>query len=124
MTSELFAATEGSGHLEVHRCAACQGSWIQPPEAPSFSALTSQGEVARVEANSAANDNAPDDTQRMQELEIKLAYQDDLVETLNQVVIELRGELTALERGVKALRQQVSDTLPDDAPAHDPPPHY
>ncbi len=60
---------------------------------------------------------------RLMELEIKVSYQDELIETLNQVVIELRGELTAIAAKLKALEGQVLQGSSAD-PSNDPPPHY
>lgn len=127
MSSQLFAATQSFGHLEVFRCAQCNGSWIQPPSSSSHSPPAAGDEktagiAARADHEQA---NTRDELEkRLQELEIKLAYQDDLVETLNQVVIDLRGEIATLGRSVQTIHQQVSESLPEDAPAHDPPPHY
>ncbi len=61
--------------------------------------------------------------ERLKELEIKISYQDEVIETLNQVVIELRGELTAVAAKLKALEGQVLQGSSAD-PSNDPPPHY
>jgi SlyX protein len=60
---------------------------------------------------------------RVTELEIKVTYQDELIETLNQVVIELRRELEAALQRLTKLEQQVLLGVPDEA-ANEPPPHY
>ena len=62
--------------------------------------------------------------ERITNLEIKMTYQDELVETLNQVVIELRTEMAALDKKVKQLEQQLTMGVPETGPANDPPPHY
>jgi SlyX protein len=62
--------------------------------------------------------------ERITNLEIKLTYQDELVETLNQVVIELRTELAGLTKKVVELEQQLTMGIPETGPANDPPPHY
>lgn len=65
--------------------------------------------------------------ERLIDIEIKLARQDDLVETLNQTVYrqkkkidELEALCTALARHVKDLREAASER----GPAHERPPHY
>ncbi len=65
--------------------------------------------------------------ERLIELEIKLARQDDLVETLNKTVYrqqkkidELEALCTALARHVKDLRAAANE----GSPAHERPPHY
>lgn len=59
------------------------------------------------------------------ELEKKIAYQDSVIEDLNQVVIELRAQvdiLTAETAGIKDQIDNVNWSLdPKDEP---PPPHY
>jgi len=60
---------------------------------------------------------------RVTELEIKLTYQDALIETLNQVVIELRNEVEATARRLAKVEQQIQLGLPDETP-DEPPPHY
>lgn len=60
---------------------------------------------------------------RVTELEIKLTYQDELIETLNQAVIELRRELQTVSRDLAKLEQQMRLGAPDEVP-NEPPPHY
>lgn len=60
---------------------------------------------------------------RLTELEIKLTYQDELIETLNQVVIELRRELEATTKRLDDLERQVQIGVPEEAP-DEAPPHY
>jgi SlyX protein len=60
---------------------------------------------------------------RITELEIKLSYQDRLIDTLNQVIIELRGQLDDQGRRLKRLEQQLFLGIPDAAP-NEKPPHY
>jgi uncharacterized coiled-coil protein SlyX len=59
---------------------------------------------------------------RVTELEVKLTYQDRLIEELNQVVIELRAEIERVAKGMRRVEQQIIADLPD-AP-NEPPPHY
>jgi uncharacterized coiled-coil protein SlyX len=60
---------------------------------------------------------------RVTDVEIKLTYQDRLIETLNQVIIELRAELAGATRRLTRLEQQLVLGLPDEAP-NEKPPHY
>ena len=60
---------------------------------------------------------------RLTELEIKITYQDDLIKTLNDVIVELRGELKHLNMRVGALEEGEKDAGSERA-ANEPPPHY
>ena len=64
--------------------------------------------------------------QRTTELEIKLSFQEDLLDKLDQVIIRQQEQIDALTREVIALRQQSPQS--GDAPARnlrdDLPPHY
>lgn len=65
--------------------------------------------------------------ERVAELEARLAFQDDAVETLNREVIGLRGELAALRETVALLRERLRGLEPaavGDAADEPPPPHY
>jgi SlyX protein len=72
------------------------------------------------DAGNAAVDN------RLDALEVKLAFVDDLVETLNRTVFRQQQQIDQLLQAVVALRQQVRSSGP--ALASDPrdeiPPHY
>lgn len=60
-------------------------------------------------------------------LEIKLAFQDDLVETLNQIVIGQQQQLDLLQQQVQLLYQQLKSLQPSniaDLAEEAPPPHY
>ena len=64
---------------------------------------------------------------RLTDLEIKLAFQEDLVDSLNQVVTAQQRELELLQGQVRLLYQQLKSLQPSDiASAGDeaPPPHY
>ncbi|NJD07384.1 MAG: SlyX family protein [Methylococcaceae bacterium] len=66
--------------------------------------------------------------QRLVELETKLAYQDDTVLALNDVIARQQGQLDQLENTVKHLVERVQ-RLAVQAEASDPavqeiPPHY
>ena len=55
-------------------------------------------------------------------LEIKVTYQERLLETLNEVLVSQRTELDAIQKRVKALEEQLRGAL--DEPEQTPPPHY
>ena len=63
---------------------------------------------------------------RLNELEIKVSFQDDLLDKLDQIIIRQQEQLDALTREVVALRQQSPQA--GDAPQRnlrdDLPPHY
>jgi SlyX protein len=63
--------------------------------------------------------------QRIQALEERLAYQQRLLEELNEVVLEQRGELDRLSRQAVASRATIEQLLAqgEDLP-HEKPPHY
>ena len=65
--------------------------------------------------------------EQVSNLEIKLAFQDDLVETLNQIVIGQQQQLDVLQQQIQLLYQQVKSLQPSDIAdlaeeVH--PPHY
>ena len=63
---------------------------------------------------------------RLNELEAKLAFAEDLVETLNQTVIRQQGQLDSLQQQMRLLHQQLKDARPDEThtPRDELPPHY
>ncbi|NOT84630.1 MAG: SlyX family protein [Methylococcaceae bacterium] len=64
--------------------------------------------------------------QRFIELEIKVAYQEDLVQDLNQIVIKQQRQLDRLEATCKMLHERIKN-LQDTAHEEDvdqTPPHY
>lgn len=69
---------------------------------------------------------SPDRTeQRLTELEIKVSYSDDLLDTLNTIVAQQQQTIDQLRREVQLLRQQSADngtpafrSLADDLPPH------
>ena len=71
--------------------------------------------------------DAPDDIiRRLNELEIKASYTEDLLEHLNQVVVRQQQQIDALVREIRRLRHQLPD---DDAGVFrslrdERPPHY
>lgn len=72
----------------------------------------------------------PDPTQdpnqdRMEQLEIKLSYAEDLLDTLNALVTQQQGQINWLLREVNQLRRQREDDAPgafrslrDELPPH------
>ena len=65
--------------------------------------------------------------EQVMSLEIKLAFQDDLVETLNQIVIGQQQQLDLLQQQVQLLYQQLKSLQPSnlaDLAEEVPPPHY
>lgn len=63
---------------------------------------------------------------RLEALEIRVAYQDQVIEDLNQTVIDQWKKLDALRRQLNELLdrvQEVEDTASPRAP-EPPPPHY
>ncbi|RUO63834.1 SlyX protein [Pseudidiomarina planktonica] len=68
-------------------------------------------------------------TKRVDDLESQLAFQEDTIESLNQLVTAQSELLTQLQKQVRALtakhqqfQEQQNDTA--DTNAHEPPPHY
>ncbi len=64
---------------------------------------------------------------RLMEIEIKIARQEDLVESLNQIIYQQQKKIDHLEATVAALAKHVKqsqDTQRDLAPLDEKPPHY
>jgi len=63
---------------------------------------------------------------RLTELETKLAFAEDLLETLNQTVIRQQAQLDSMQQQLRLLHQHLQDALPDEArtPRDEIPPHY
>jgi len=66
---------------------------------------------------------------RLQELESRLAFQDDLIESLNEIIVRQDRDLARLELKVKSLDNKLSDlgeagAMPGISPGHEVPPHY
>ncbi len=64
--------------------------------------------------------------ERLNELEAKVAFAEDMVETLNQTVIRQQGQLDLLQQQLRLLHQQLQAALPDEARnlRDEIPPHY
>ena len=70
--------------------------------------------------------NAPAES-RIEELEIRVAFQDELLATLSGQVVELDRELRALREQVARARESLEslrDSQSHDAASEPPPPHY
>lgn len=63
---------------------------------------------------------------RFMAIEIKLAHQEDLVESLNQMVYQQQKRIDKLEATCGALVQHLRDNAQSGGPAgaHEKPPHY
>jgi len=63
---------------------------------------------------------------RLTELEIKLAFQEDLLETLNATVAKQQQQIALLQEQFRALYQQVRNSggVDNPGPQHEIPPHY
>lgn len=63
---------------------------------------------------------------RITELETKLIFAEDLIETLNQTVIRQQAQLDQIQQQLRLLHRQLQDALAREAPApgDQPPPHY
>jgi SlyX protein len=65
--------------------------------------------------------------QRMNDLEARLAFQDDAVQALNEAVGQQQLELERLRRSLELLARRQVDlaaSLPGGADDDQPPPHY
>jgi uncharacterized coiled-coil protein SlyX len=63
-------------------------------------------------------------TERCEDLEIKLAFQDKLVRELDELVRTFAERLAAAERELTALKETLRSPEPTLGPANEPPPHY
>jgi len=64
--------------------------------------------------------------ERLTELEVKLAFAEDLLETLNATVARQQQEIDALQRQVRQLREQLLAQSPAEPHSlrDEIPPHY
>ncbi len=70
---------------------------------------------------------APDTTdQRLTELEIKVSFQEDLLDQLNTIIVRQQQEIDLLMREVRQLRQQVPEGAGPafSRASEELPPHY
>ncbi len=73
--------------------------------------------------------NPQKESARLDELESRAAFQDDLIESLNQIVARQDRELADLARRVRDLETRLADlaeaaSLPAATGGHEVPPHY
>ena len=64
--------------------------------------------------------------ERLNELEAKLAFAEDMIESLNQIVVRQQDQLDSMQQQLRLLHQRMQDAAPDDArsPRDEIPPHY
>ncbi|MCP4046241.1 MAG: SlyX family protein [Gammaproteobacteria bacterium] len=66
-------------------------------------------------------------SKRIEELESQLAFQDELIESLNGTVARQDGEILELKRQFSLLSErlkEIGDASPGAAPQDETPPHY
>lgn len=63
---------------------------------------------------------------RLTELETKLTFAEDLLETLNQTVVRQQVQIDLLQEQLRLLHRQLQDARPDETrtPRDEIPPHY
>lgn len=63
---------------------------------------------------------------RLAEIETKLAFAEDLIDTLNQTVARQQTQIDSLQAQLRVVYQQVRAITPEDArsPREELPPHY
>lgn len=64
---------------------------------------------------------------RMDELEMRVAFQDDTIEALNGVVSRQEMRLEKLQRSLELVARRQADlaaSMPGEAEGDQPPPHY
>jgi SlyX protein len=63
---------------------------------------------------------------RLSEIEIKLSFNEDLLEELNRTVARQQQQIAGLEQQVRELRLQLQRSLPaeSDGSGQEIPPHY
>lgn len=63
---------------------------------------------------------------RLNELEAKISLAEDLLDALNRTVYRQQQQIEQLQRDMRALRQQLQETVPAEAgsPGNEIPPHY
>jgi uncharacterized coiled-coil protein SlyX len=64
-------------------------------------------------------------SERIDALEVRLTYQDETIETLNQTITAQWLKIDALTRQIAELRERLQDAEGNaPGPANEPPPHY
>ena len=79
----------------------------------------------------AARTQAPDSLTawaqaRLNELEAKLTFAEDMIDSLNQIVVRQQAQLDSMQQQLRLLHQRMQDAAPDEArsPRDEVPPHY
>lgn len=63
--------------------------------------------------------------ERLDTLEMRIAYQDDTIETLNQTIAAQWKQIDALTRKMTELGERLQEAEANaPGPANEPPPHY
>lgn len=64
--------------------------------------------------------------ERLNEIEAKLAFAEDLLETLNQTVIQQQKQIDLMQQQLRLLHQRLQEMLPEETrtPREEIPPHY
>ncbi|MEY4752901.1 MAG: hypothetical protein RJA44_576 [Pseudomonadota bacterium] len=62
--------------------------------------------------------------ERLTELEIKISFNDDLLDELNRIVAQQQHQIEQLRRELKELRQQMPDASGPRSLREELPPHY
>ena len=62
--------------------------------------------------------------ERLQDLEIKVAFQDKLIRELDALVRTFGDKLDKTNRELEALKQSIRSPETPMGPANEPPPHY
>jgi uncharacterized coiled-coil protein SlyX len=65
-----------------------------------------------------------DDQERLEDLEVKLAFQDKLIRELDALVRTFGDRLDKTERELRELKEAVRSPETAMGPANEPPPHY
>ena len=65
-----------------------------------------------------------DDHERLQDLEVKLAFQDKLIRELDALVRTFGDRLDETQRELKQLKDALRSPEAPGGPANEPPPHY
>ena len=63
---------------------------------------------------------------RLTEIETKLAFAEDLLDTLNQTVVRQQDQIDSLQQQLRLLNDMMKDARPDETrtPRDEIPPHY
>ena len=63
-------------------------------------------------------------TDRIEALEVRLTYQEETIETLNQTVTTQWKQIDALTRQIAALTERLEQAETNVGPVNERPPHY